>query len=101
MNEYVGFEVKTSCFDTYLGQGTRLESSRKKPKRSMKKWTKRKLKSTKYGFTPSSREEAPDGMEVTPDGRRAVPSGMNYLEDISKKSRIEEAPSGRVLPQKA
>ena len=48
-------------------------------KESMKKWTKRKLKSAKYVFTPSGRREAPDGMEVTPDGRGAVPSGRRLL----------------------
>ena len=64
----------------------------------MKKWTKRKLKTTKYVFTPSDMEFSTGGYGgFAPDGRGVAPSGINYLEDkfevqenlIFEESRLE------------
>ena len=96
--------MKTSWLDTYLGQGTRLESSRKKPKRCMKKWTKKELKIDQERFDPVRGRccTGRDGM-FTPDGRGEVPSGIRYLgnkfevprNSIKKKSRPGWSCTGR------
>ena len=68
--------METSCFDTYLEQGTRLECSKKKQEELDQEEAQ---KMTKHVAVPSGRVSAPDGMKVAPDEGNSVPSGIHYL----------------------
>ena len=90
-----------SYLDTYLGQGTRLESSRKKPKGSAKNWTKRKLKNGQVRSSPVRQRRRPwrHGRLHRTEWIQSRPGYVTWetSREGPRKIYLERIPSGRVF----